>query len=429
MSSEDGKSIVEPGARRGHSLVHPRAPIAGSPLSNRAVLLREIRLHAPVSRVELSKRTGISKPAITRSVAGLLDEGLVVEARLGSAGSHGGRRPTLLELNPLAAAGIACMVKVGELVGAISGFDGEVEHREVVTFDPLADPQEVVDRMVELLTSLIDRNTAGRAVLGCGVSVPGLVDEIGRIMAAPHMPGWRDLELAPRLESRLGLPVYLDNESRVQAVAEAWYGHGRGVQNFVCLEAGVGLSAGVVINGQLWRGSHSLAGEVGHTSMSENGERCFCDNRGCWEMSASTTRMLNSVKTSSIARNDQALYGDADLTIEDLVSAADQGDEVALREIRLHADALATGICNLILAYDPERIVIHGESILLGDRLLEMLRERVADRFRIWLDYEAPIKLTELGTEAGLTGALSLALHGAWGFWDPTAGMGAKLPS
>ena len=422
-----GNRQAEPGARQGHKLIRPRAPVAGSPLDSRAVLLREIRLRAPVSRIELSKQTGISKPAVTRGIAALIDEGLVFEGERGNASSQGGRRPTLLELDPSAAAGIGCMIKVGELVAAISGFDGEIEHREAAPFDALSDPEAVLDHLTELLRSMIARNVGERPVVGCGVSVPGLVDEVGRVLATPHMPGWRDLELAPALEQRLEIPVYLDNESRVQAVAEAWYGHGRGIDNFVCLEAGVGLSAGVVINGELWRGTHSLAGEIGHTSISEGGERCYCDDRGCWEMSASITHVVNSVRTSSIARSDRALYQDADLTMDSVVAAARGGDPVAAREIEAHADVLARGLCNLILAYDPERVILHGESILLGDELIEMLRDRVADRFRIWLDYDAPIMLTDLGTEAALKGALSLALHGAWGFWDPTAGRGAKL--
>jgi predicted NBD/HSP70 family sugar kinase len=405
----------------------PADPVESPGGPNRNVLLRELRLRAPVSRVELSKSTGISKPAVTRGVSGLMEEGLVVEAELGRAGSTGGRRPRLLELNPAAAAGLGCVIKVGQLVGCVAGFDGGIEHTERVSFDPLAHPETVVDQVAELIESLHARNTPGRPVVGVGASVPGLVDDVGKVLTTPHMPGWRDFPLAEVLVERLGLPTYLDNESRVQAIAEGWFGLGRGVDNFVCLEAGVGISAGIVINGELWRGVHSLAGEIGHSSTSGNGDRCYCDNRGCWEMMASTSHLLNSVKTSSIARSDEALYQDAELTIESVISAADGGDEVALREIGQHADALASGICNLVLAYDPERIILHGESILLGERLVQMVRERVADRFRLWLDYEAPIMISELGTDAGLAGTAGLALHGAWGLRDPTARMGSPL--
>lgn len=163
----------------------------------------------PVSRVELSKRTGISKPAVTRGVGDLIAEGLVLEARLGTAGRHGGRRPTLLELNPRAAAGVGCMVGIGELMGCIAGFNGESEHYETVHFDPLADADTVVGQMVGLLQLLIAKNRPGRPLLGLGVSVPGLVDVEGRIVTTPHMPGLRDVELSKLLEERLGLAAYV----------------------------------------------------------------------------------------------------------------------------------------------------------------------------------------------------------------------------
>ena len=410
--------------RRAPRLVGNRT---GENAATRNVLLREVRLGAPISRIELSKRTRISKPAVTRGVTALIQDGLLVETALGDAGSTGGRRPRMLELVPSVAAGLGCMIKVGRLVAGIGGFDGRIERRQAVDFDPLGEPREAIAKLVELLGELRRDNPLERPVLAAGVSVPGLVDEIGRVITIPHMPAWRGLRLATLLEDELGLPVYLDNESHVQAIAEAWFGDALSSRNFVCLEAGAGISAGIVINGELWRGTHSLAGELGHASMTGDGARCHCGNRGCWEMAASTTRLLNNVRAASIARSDEMPYLDADLTMERLVTAADAGDELVLREIAAHADALAAGISNLIVAYDPEQIIVHGESILLGERLANMLRERVADRFRLWLDYDAPIRLTRLGTEGALTGAVGLALHAAWGFGDPTAEAGGSV--
>ncbi len=383
--------------RRAPTLVGNRTTSDWKNAAARNVLLREIRLRAPISRIDLSKRTGISKPAVTRGVAALIDEGLVAETSLGDAGSAGGRRPRMLELVPSAAAGLGFMLKVGRMVGGIAGFDGRLERRVELDFDPLGDPRQSLDQVVELLELLMADNPADRPLLAAGVSVPGLVDELGRIVTFPHMPSWRGLPLSQLLEDRLGMPIYLDNESRVQAIAEAWFGDAQSVRNFVCLEAGAGISAGIVVNGELWRGAHSLAGETGHASMTADGARCHCGSRGCWEMAASTTQLLNNVRAASIAASDEIASNDAELTVERVVAAADARDEVALREIGAHADALAAGICNLILAYDPERIILHGQSVLLGPRLEEMLRTRVAERFRLWLDYDPPIRLTRAG--------------------------------
>jgi predicted NBD/HSP70 family sugar kinase len=415
--------------RRAPRLVGNRASGELPNAATRNVLLREVRLGEPISRIELSKRTGISKPAVTRAVTALIDDGLLAETALGDAGSSGGRRPRMLELVPGAAAGLGCMIKVGRLVAGICGFDGRIEERSEVEFDPTADPQEAIVKLAELFAGLSRSNPAERPVVAGGVSVPGLVDETGRVITIPHMPTWRGFPLASTLETELGLPVFLDNESHVQAIAEAWFGDALASRNFVCLEAGTGISAGIVINGELWRGRHSLAGEIGHASMTGDSALCYCGNRGCWEMAASTTRLLSNVKAASIAGGNGMPHGDGELTMERLVAAADAGDQIAIREIAAHAEALATGICNLIVAYDPERIILHGESVLLGERLVEMVRERVGDRFRSWLDYDAPIGLTQLGPQGALTGALGLALHAAWGFGDPTAEAGgAVLP-
>ena len=138
------------------------------------------------------------------------------------------------------------------------------------------------------------------------------------------------------------------------------------------------------------------------------------------------TTICSCREAASIARSDQALYQDADLTMERVVAAADAGDPIALREIEVHADALASGICNLILNYDPELIILHGESILLGERLLEMVRERVAERFR--LGSTSTPRYVERARYRGRPGReVGLALHGAWGFWDPTARRGGAL--
>src|SRR5262245_27801112 len=223
--------------RRAPTLVGNRTTDDVKNAAARNVLLREVRLGAPISRIDLSKRTGISKPAVTRGIAALIDEGLVMETALGEAGSAGGRRPRMLELEPRAAAGLGCMIKVGRLVGGLSGFDGRIEHRRAIEFDPLGDPRHAIDLLVQMLAELTALNPPERPVIALGVSVPGLTDEAGRVITAPHMPSWRGVPLAQLLEERLGLPVYLDNESRVQAIAEAWFGDAQAARNFVCLEA------------------------------------------------------------------------------------------------------------------------------------------------------------------------------------------------
>ena len=230
--------------------------------------MREVRVGAPISRIELSKRTGISKPAVTRGVAGLIDDGLLVETSLGAAGSTGGRRPRMLELVPTAAAGLGCMIKVGRVVGAIGGFDGRIERREAVDFDPLGDPREAVEKLVDVLAELSRENPPDRPILAVGVSVPGLVDEIGRVITVPHMPGWRGLRLATLLEEEA-------RTSRLSRQRESRSGDCRGVVRRRSDRTQLRLPRGRYGHQcrdrdqrpELWRGTHSLAGEMGHATM------------------------------------------------------------------------------------------------------------------------------------------------------------------
>lgn len=398
-----------------------RARQAGSPNRlgqlNRQALLRELRIGAPISRVALAERTNISKPAVTRGVSDLIDDGLVMETGRGKSTTAGGKRPTLLNLDPKAAAGLACMVDVGRATAVLAGFDGAFEVRRERRFDPEADPATVVALLTELLREVLTENTPERPLLGLGVGLPGIVDEDGRVLTMPHMPGWRGVPLADRLQAEFSMPVRVDNESRVQTLAEGWLGQGRDVDTFVCLETGLGLSAGVVLNRQLWRGRHSLAGEVGHWGMYSEGDRCYCDSHSCWEVRGSTERFLADLRTSSIAHNDVKLH-EGELTLADVARAAEAQDPTALRELDVHADALARGICNLVLAFDPERIILHGDSTIFGERLRLMLKERVRERFALWFDYDPPIVFSELGLDVGLAGAVSLAFRRAWGLAD-----------
>lgn len=384
---------------------------------NRHALLRELRVGAPLSRGLLAERTGISRPAVTRGIGDLIEAGLVMETGRGQSTTGGGPRPTLLHLNPQAAAALACTIEIGRVVAVLAGFDGNFEARRERDFDPEAPPSEVIALATELLREALAENPPERPLLGLGVGLPGIVDEQGRVVVIPHMPGWRKVALAEQLEAEFGIAVRVDNESRVQTLAEGWLGQGRDVETFVCLDTGIGLGAGIVVHRRLLRGRHSLAGEVGHWSMYSEGDRCYCDSHSCWEVRGSSERFLADLSTSSIAHNDEKLH-EGDLSLADVVRAADLDDPTALRELAVHADVLARGISNLVIAFDPERIIVHGDSTIFGERLLGMLKERVRERFALWLDYDPPIVFSELGADVGLNGAVGLALQRAWGLAD-----------
>lgn len=386
--------------------------------ATRAALLRELRINSPIARVQLARRTGLSKPAVTRAVAALVRDGLVTETGVGDTAQTVGKPPTLLALNPLAAAGLGCMVSPDRVVACLAGFNGEIEHRCELAVHPQGTPADAVNALVTVLAEAAAANPSGRAILGIGVGVPGMVDEAGRVIMT-RITGWAGYPLAEPLAERFGLPVLVDNESRVHALAEGWFGSARGVRDYVCLTTGTGLGAGIVINGRLCRGVRSLAGEIGHTSVYGDGIRCRCGNEGCWESHATSTELLRNIQMSRMTEGSMALPGDhPPLDMRWVKEQLQAGEPLVTREVQAHASILARGIANIILAYDPELIILHGESAQLGQPLADQVKSHVRQRFARILDFEPPISLSKLGPDVGLIGAISLVFRRSWGLQE-----------
>lgn len=391
--------------------------------ATRAALLRELRINSPIARAQLARRTGLSKPAVTRTVAALVRDGLVTETGMGQTGQSGGKPPTLLALNPDAAAALGCMMTFDRVVACLAGFDGKIEYRRELALHPQATPADAVRVLLSVLAEAAAANPAGRPIVGIGVGVPGMVDETGRVIMT-RMPGWAGYPLAEPLADQFGLPVLVDNESRVHALAEGWFGSARGIRDYVTLMTGPGLAAGVVINGRLWRGVRSLAGEIGHTSVWGDGSRCHCGNEGCWETHATSTELLRNVQMTRMAEGNTAHpRGHPPLDIGWITSQLRAREPVVTREVQAHASILARGIANIILAYDPELIILHGESARLGQPLVDEIKKHVRQRFARVCEFEPPISLSNLGPDVGLIGAVSLVFRRSWGLQeDPLYG-------
>jgi predicted NBD/HSP70 family sugar kinase len=391
--------------------------------ATRAALLRELRINSPIARVQLARRTGLRKPAVTRTVAALVRDGLVTETGTGETGQSGGKPPTLLALNPHAAAGLGCMMTFDRVVACLAGFDGEIEYRRELALRPRATPTDAVEAMLSVLAEAAAANPGDRPIAGIGVGVPGMVDETGRVIMT-RMPGWAGYPLAAPLADQFGLPVLVDNESRVHALAEGWFGSARGIRDYVTLMTGRGLAAGIVINGRLWRGVRSLAGEIGHTSVWGDGSRCHCGNEGCWETHATSTELLRNAEMTRTAEGNTAQLRDHQpLDIEWITDKLRAHEPFVTREVQAHASTLARGIANIILAYDPELIILHGESARLGQPLVDEIKNYVRRRFARVLEFEPPISLSNLGPDVGLIGAVSLVFRHSWGLQeDPLYG-------
>ena len=221
------------------------------------------------------------------------------------------------------------------------------------------------------------------ALEAIGVSAPGPVDlRSGILRNPPNLPGWHDVPLVEVLVEAFGVPVHIENDANAAALAEHRFGAGRGASDMIYLTMSTGVGGGVICGGQLMRGGHGFAGELGHIPIVPSGLRCHCGLRGCLEAyvgGQAWAKRLRRVapaagRVCELAGGERSKIGP-----EVLLMAAREGDAFALAELSRWLDRLASGLVALVMAFDPERIVLGTIAVAAGDALcLEPLRRRVA---------------------------------------------------
>jgi predicted NBD/HSP70 family sugar kinase len=374
---------------------------------NESAVLELIRDEGPISRSELARLLQLSPPTITRIVNPLIDAGLVIEGNHGD--SKRGRRPILLELNHRASLVIGVYVHQN-MVGALADLNGEILERRSL---PSIPGEAGIQRLIELIEELHHASTQfGAPVRGVGIGAPAVtLAQEGVVTWAPVL-GWRDLPLKQRLAEALKLPVFVENEVNLIALGESWRGAGRGVRNLICVSLGAGIGAGIILNGQLYRGSHDAAGEIGYIIPNERYLGQQYDNYGCLESLAGSTGILARTQQQlatgqpSMLQNGQQ-DGDSTLTVETVLQAARQGDSLAQTVLQETIDYLSIAVANLAAVLDPERVIISGDLAEFGDLFIEPIRSRLTGLIPAVPD----IVLSNLGLDAPVLGAVAIAMR------------------
>lgn len=350
---------------------------------NAARVLRIVHEGGPVSRAELTRRTGLNRSTVLALVGELVEQGLVHE-ELPTAGGSGSERPAgvgrpsaIVRAAPDVVAA-AVTVEIDAVGVALVALDGTVRDRLVEPQTTVPGAADAVDAVARVLRTLTDRAPSLR-VVGVGVAVPGIVRvEDGVVRDAPHL-GWRDEPFAGPLAERLGLPVRAANDANLGAWAERLYGSARGVDDLVYLNGGAsGIGGGIVSAGRPFSGADGYAGELGHTFVAANGIRCHCGAVGCLETEASRGALT-------------AVTGTAPDDLDALATALADGRDTVERVIDRQVAALATAIRNAIHTVDPEVVVLGGFLAVLlghvGDRVEDDVRAQtmaaMTDRLRI----------------------------------------------
>ena len=311
------------------------------------------------------------------------------------------------------------MLTVGVDIGGTKVAAGVVdEHGKVIDRERRLTPSHDVEETEAVIVEVVSELSSRHDVSAVGIGAAGwIAGDRATVLFAPHL-AWRDEPLRDALADRIPLPVTVDNDGNAAAWAEYRFGAARGAQTAVCITLGTGIGGGLVIDGQLVRGTYGLGSEFGHMAVVPDGRRCACGNRGCWEMYASGTALARDAReladVSAVGSRELMRLADNDLnklTGPLVTQAARHGDTAAIEIYTAMGRWLGRGLANLAAALDPEVLVIGGgvseagEDLLLGPArhtFAEMLTGRGFRPF-------ARIELAELGPEAGLVGAADLA--------------------
>jgi glucokinase-like ROK family protein len=375
---------------------------------NLAGVLQRIYEDAPISRIELSRRTGLNKATISSLVNDLVENRYIWETGEGT-DRRAGRREVMLELNPRGGCMVSAEIGVGFISVLCTDFTARIIWRSMETIES-SDPKAVIDLTLKLMNEA--RREGGAKcdrLLGSAVGLPGLIDQkSGKLLIAPNL-GWRDVEVLESLKESFDVPIFIDNEATFAALGERYFGVARGHNNVLYISAGVGIGGGLIIDGRIYGGSGGFASEFGHMTMDPGGIKCGCGNTGCWETQASQAALFRYIheeiadgKVSAVSKKHLKK-----LSIEAVVGAAEQGDAVALAALRKTANYLATGIDSLVKAFDPEIVVFGGILSLAGKFLFPTFDEVLGQDSMLESRLPPRVMLAEFGSDAAAMGGIA----------------------
>jgi predicted NBD/HSP70 family sugar kinase len=349
---------------------------------------------------------------LQRSTVSVIAERLIADRwlREGAVGNlPRGRKPTFLHLNPDRCGVIGVDVQPARTTLAVSNMESQFSGLE--SMPTARDPSEFIARLSHRITDLI-RAHPKKSYEGVGISLPGRI-EVGseRLIFAPTL-GWSELDLKTPIEHETGLPVKLENAANACALAELWSGqHMDGVNNLVAVTVSDDISVGMIMNGQLVRGSTGVAGEFGHVSQVADGPKCRCGNRGCWEALASNAAAVRYyAESASVPKGAIGSKSDmATVPFGDILRLVERGDPRACKALNQMAHHLGVGIAMLVTGLAPDVLMVVGEVTHAWDKVGLIVAEEVKRRSFT----HATTRIVPAGSEAQsrLRGTVALVLQ------------------
>lgn len=369
---------------------------------NRNLILNTVRRHGALSRTQLTEISRLSMGSVSQITQELIKDAWLLE--VGEGDYTGGRRQTLLRLNPDAGCAIGLKLMEHRIVCALTDLEAKVLRYQDVPMPADHDPAVIANALADAVDATVSASGIDRhKLLGVGVGVAGVTyPQLGVVHYSPYL-GWRDLPLAELMRVRLHLPVYIENDVNTLTLSEQLFGAGRHINNFVVVTIGRGIGMGMVINHQLYQGAKGGMGEFGHITFDAAGPICTCGKRGCLEAFAADPAVIAYVRQSRSAE-------DAPHTLEDVLALADSGDKLARAALKRSGEILGIGLSTIINLLCPSLLIISGEGVVAGHyRIAPMMDALRAHTFNGLLD-DVQVIVEATDDHAWARGAASLVI-------------------
>jgi predicted NBD/HSP70 family sugar kinase len=363
--------------------------------ASRAALVR-LLVHGPASRADLARQLRMSAASLTRIGRSLEDGGLMVEAET-TAPQRMGRPSQAMDVNVDAAHLIGIKLLGGEINLVRTDMRSTVlAHRTIEL--PTGSVQAAID---EIADAVLTEEAADPLVATVGISLAGPVDPQSQVVTRSPFLGWENVPVGRLIQERTGLPTVIENDVRALTAAEHWFGAAAGATNFALVTIGTGIGCGVVIDDRLVDGHIGAAGHIGHLPVTASGPLCERGHRGCARSYLSSSAMVTQA-AMALQR--------PDLTYDELLSLAEQGDKVASRVVRDAGYALGTLVGLITAITGPSKVIISGEGVTMVPLVMDVVLER-AREIEHWAVPEVPIEIAPFGFMEWARGAAVIALQ------------------
>jgi len=392
-----------------------RSPIWASRPKTRGLVLDAIRAARTISRVELTAATGLTGATISEVVRELLSDGLVVE--VGRGAPTGGKPRTLVQLNPRARYGVGVLLERNTCVIVVVDLAGRPVARTSFQGVASMSPERALPLVAAQVDALLTTAAVDRAkVLGVGLVSYGPQDQRAGVLLTPQpTEEWCDYPVAQRLAESLGLPVLLDNDAAAAAIGEYWMGAVEPQSTYGCIYMATGIGGGVVVAGEVYRGSSSNTAEIGHISLDVHGEECPCGNVGCLENFAGPSALVRqALAAPGLARRLVLDPAGDDLLTEfaRIAAAANTGDPEARELVERSARYLGHAAVTMAVLFDLDAIVLAGPSFAVAGSIYQAVMQQEVDR-RLFARRAHPVRVVPSvnGSDAAAIGGAILVLQ------------------